>query len=305
MILESTILGKASQVLGQLNKTDTMAKLTMVNGGIDLKSKVVIAEDEYFTSILHHLGCKGSFGSLDTMCSRQAAHLLRSRGWGDASITGVTVACPFETFRVAEGASCDDHSNKEIGYVLMKGLMMPRDQSWKNGTSIGQISPYLGSGTSLKVQSYGRVISRNSSPILSSAAKLQTLIGWATGTDSNLTKCLEAIVKSITDLTPEIFRPAATEMSGSAEHRLDAKIVKRGGTLSILYTYLTYLHISTNTLVAYGKGSANVCLHFQALMSLISAYWSISCAQEIRSGDLNKPYKISRIYHVHQVCQNC
>lgn len=176
MILEATILGKAAQVLGQLNKTDTMAKLTMVNGGIDLREKVIKSENEYFISLLHHLGCKGSLG-FEKECSRVKAQQLREIGWGSSSITGVTVACPFETFQIQSGNLCDSHSNKEIGYVLLKGKVEIDNPYWVQGIKIGRVPPYLGSSTSVKVKSYGRVISRNSSPILSSAAKLQTLIG--------------------------------------------------------------------------------------------------------------------------------
>lgn len=295
-ILESTLVGRAKQVMEQLNKTGTLVKIAAKEGD-NLLGRVTKSETNYINSVIYSIFYKGNLNINILDCSRKNAQLMRETTWKRPDITGVTVPYPFECFKMTSGMHCQDHPNPEKGYILIKETTTLPLKSWMRGERIGESVPYLGSRTHDKVQSYGKQVASFSAPLLKKCAQLQSLIGWATERDSNLSRCIRTILESVTDLSPELLTPSDAEISGSVEHRLATTAISRGGNVEMVFTFGTFLSIATDTLIAYSKGTANVNLHFQACMS-----WVVSIFSMMKSMGYGPSIKFG---HYHQRCLDC
>ncbi|UHK03110.1 MAG: RNA-dependent RNA polymerase [Sanya conocephalus maculatus rhabdovirus 1] len=299
-VVEATIIGRALQVVGQVNKTNTMIRLTAQQGQTRLDLLLWSGEVNYFNSVTYRL-LRPQAESRKFECSSQQAQDWRNRSW-KMDITGVTVASPWEAFcgiSAESGACTKRHPNAMDGYVLAKPTLSCITPTVSQGRSVGSQSPYFGSHTEEKTKSYGKILARKTYPLLRSASRLLNLINWAVDPSSNLARCITTIFSSITDLNPELFIPVSHDIAGSLEHRLQDKATKHGGNISILYTAGSYLHISTNSLSKYSKGSANVNLHFQAVMSWISCWWS----SYVYHSNEESPVPICIHYHIY--CPSC
>lgn len=295
-ILESTIIGRAHQVMEQLNKTSTLIKITAKNGD-DLLGRVKFAESNYLMSVLYHIFFKSDYKIDLDKCSRVEAQRLREISWDNTNITGVTVPYPVEFLEIEPGFDCTTHLNSGKGYILLKQTIQNPDKLWYEATNIGDAIPYIGSRTIDKVKAYGNKVAKTSSPLLKKVAKMQSLIGWATERDSNLSKCIQRLLSSVTDLPPELLNPDESSISGSVEHRLSSDAVNRGGNVEVLFNFGTYLSLATDTFTAYAKGSINVNLHFQAALSYGTSWFSI-----LRSLNCDT---YTTCYHMHQDCNDC
>ncbi|AJG39131.1 RNA-dependent RNA polymerase [Shayang Fly Virus 3] len=295
-MMEATLIGRARQVVDQLDKTSTLIKVAAKNGD-DLLGRVRISERNYILNVLICLTSKRSYAIQTNICSRIEAHNLRVMTWKESSITGVTVPYPIEIFSIEAGLDCHLHSNPQHGYILMKQTASPHNLDWWKGDIIGDAVPYLGSKTMDKVKTYGKQIAKSTIPLLRQTLILQSLIGWATERQSNLASCLEFMLAAVTDLPSSLVNPGDSEISGSVEHRLTTTSIDRGGKVELLFTFATYLTLSTDTLISYAKGTVNVNLHFQASLSYLVSIFSL-----LRSMGLG--LKVD-CYHGHQDCPDC
>ncbi|ALU09129.1 RNA-dependent RNA polymerase [Gammahymrhavirus longicaudata] len=296
-IQEATIVGRAIQVVGQMEKTNTL--ITMMQQAVNFKiSKRIIACDQnYFLSVCYNLTNHSQKCWSPSMCSREWSQTLRDRGWG-RHVTGVTVAPILESFipQLRSEDTCRDHLNLDLGYFLYSPTTGSDPTVWKQNIDIGPHDPYIGSTTVEKTRSYGKDLSRSSQPVLTNASRLLSLINWGTKRDSNLSSLIIQIFQSITDLDYAQLIPIAGQIAGSLEHRFMDSSTKHGGSISILYSLATWCHLSSNTLTEYKSGSQNVNLHFQALMSS-SLIWS--------SLLLWRNYHTVSTIHYHVNCRKC
>ncbi|UCR92536.1 MAG: RdRp and L protein [Apis rhabdovirus 4] len=294
-IVESTLVGRALQVVGQLDKTNTLTSMMINQSGADVNKIVSRSEQQYFFSVLCNLYEVGNHTWCPGLCSREYSDLLRCKGWG-VDISGVTVAPIFEAFKAFSGSdvNCEGHDNIDKGYFLLaidQGMSLA---DYRSRTTIGNFTPFLGSRTAVKTKSYGKDLARQTQPVLKNAAELLNFINWGTKPDSNLSSLIKGIFSTLTDMSPESFIPLTGQVSGSIEHRWDDTSTKHGGNLSIMYTLVTYFHLSTNSLVGYQAKGINYNLHFQALMSIAACWSSIKFLVDYPS-----------TLHFHVTCPRC
>lgn len=295
-MMEATLIGRARQVVDQLDKTSTLIKVAAKNGD-DLLGRVRLSERNYILNVLLCLTSSRPYKINTRICSRIEAQNLRTMTWKEPSLTGVTVPYPTEIFAVESGIDCHNHSNPQHGYILMKQTASPHTFEWWKGDVIGDAVPYLGSKTIDKVKTYGKQIAKSTIPLLRQTLILQSLVGWATERQSNLASCLEFMLAAVTDLPSSLVNPGDSEISGSVEHRLTTTSIDRGGKVELLFTFATYLTLSTDTLISYAKGTVNVNLHFQASLSYL-----VSIFSTLRSMGLGLTVDC---YHGHQKCLDC
>nr|QMP82336.1 RNA-dependent RNA polymerase [Blattodean rhabdo-related virus OKIAV14] len=300
-VIESTVIGRALQVVGQVNKTNTMVRLTREQGEEDLARKILIAEENYWKSVIITLYSEKRIVWDPYVCSAVQAQQWREASW-QLNITGVTVAPIWEAFVLtkAEDGNCSDsHPKKPDGYVLMKPLPIPHDLRVSSGLKLGPQTPYLGSKTEEKTRSYGKELSRKTFPLLKSAAGLLNLINWAVQPESNFAMCIRRVFSSITDLNPDLLIPMAGEVAGSLEHRYSDPSTHHGARISVLYTLASWVHLSTTSLTKYSRGGGNVNLHYQTLMSILVGIWSTNIHL---GGTVFCP---PTSYHGHLDCDRC
>lgn len=290
-ITEATLVGRAIQVVGQLDKTNTITSMMIAKSKTDAGDKIAKHEREYFYSVMCNLANKGDEWD-STMCSRQWAQDMREKSWG-LPISGVTVAPIVECFSAyhIDEKMCEEHPAPEKGYFLQIPEQGVPSSVFKEAKTIGRFTPFLGSKTEVKTHSGGRDLARKSQPLIKSAAELLTFIRWGTEVDSELSLLITKIFNSLTDLTAELFIPLAGEVSGTIDHRWGDTATKHGANLSILYSPATYMHLSSNKLIGYQAKGENFNLHFQALMGFTvcwatqvykqrtpeTIHWHVSC----------------------------
>lgn len=294
-IVEATLVGRAIQVVGQLDKTNTLTRMMLMKSHKDANLIIARSEQQYFFSVLCNLYNPHDNNWASNMCSREFAQQLRNRSW-QREVTAVTVAPILEAFHLRKVTEerCLGHDNPELGYFMANlGKTFLRSQYLERMT-IGDFAPFLGSQTAVKTESFGRNLARKTQPLLKNAAELLNLINWGTKENSNLANLIKDIFASLTDLNPDVFIPSTGQVAGSIEHRWDDASTKHGGNLSILYTSATFFHLSSNTLIGYQAQGVNYNLHFQALMGISVAYIN----QAILDGYSNSS-------HMHVACKSC
>nr|WIL00264.1 MAG: RdRp and L protein [Apis rhabdovirus 5] len=294
-IVESTLVGRALQVVGQLDKTNTLTSMMINQSGIDVNKVVSRSEQQYFFSVLCNLYESGQYVWSPEVCSRVYSDHLRIKGWG-VEVTGVTVAPIFEAFAAYNGAdvNCAGHDNIDKGYFLLAIDQQMNLSEYRSRTHVGNFTPFLGSRTAVKTKSYGKDLARQTQPVLKNAAELLNFINWGTNPNSNLSHLIKSIFSTLTDMSPDSFIPLTGQVSGSIEHRWDDTSTKHGGNLSVMYTLMTYFHLSTNSLIGYQAKGINYNLHFQALMSCAACWSSIKFLSD-------KPCTL----HFHVCCLDC
>nr|UHR49730.1 MAG: RNA-dependent RNA polymerase [Guiyang nephotettix cincticeps rhabdovirus 1] len=296
-VFESTLEGRAMRVIKKVNKTSTILKLAGAASQRSFLDQVSEAESNYFAHLLYSISFPGTHQLEDTVCSSTLAQALRVASWG-LEITGVTVASPLEAFQIVEVTleGCRVcNGEKPNGYILVRledDVLQVSDLYGE----IGGCAPYLGSKTEEKVKSYGKLLSQESTPLLSKIISLMSLIGWGCEVDSRMSNLLKEILGSLTDLEPDLLIPLREQITGSVEHRFHDSVSKHGGSLGIIYNALTHYYISTNTLYEYRKGQGNVNLHFQAAITMALTWISTNFHF---GGPLATPY------HIHLDCGEC
>lgn len=98
--------------------------------------------------------------------------------------------------------------------------------------------------------------------------------------DGNLANVILDLLKTRTDLDPNLFLIDDEQMSGSVHHRLKDDRTGHGGSVAVLFNYGTKIFMNITPLVSYNKGSSNVNLMFQSFMSLCVSLLSEAMAQK-------------------------
>jgi len=296
-IQSATLVGRANQVIGQLEKTNTLISLMNTSTNFKSYSHIQQTEFNYFCSVIFNLlNSNEEIKWNPNNCSREWAQYLRNESW-KLPITGVTVAPITEAFvgEVLELDMCDSHSNTDLGYLLIKPTNNASGQDLIENKKIGPHIPYIGSSTSEHIKGSGKELTKISSPVLKNPSELLKLINWGVDQGTNLENLILKLFSSVTNLDPELYIPNEGQISGTLEHRFSDKSTKHSGGVSILYSPATYIHCSTNTLEGFRKMSDNVNLHFQILLS--------HCLFDFIQRSLEK--EELETYHYHIDCRKC
>lgn len=269
-VYDATAQARARKVAGKLQKTRTLSKIAS-SDGVDLYGIVRAAELNHLRSVFHILRMrrKGPVVWTPSTCSVDHAIALRNTGWKE-DIVGVDCAPPLEILYLEQNTPttlCDPTLELDKGFVSCLLPPYMSDESLRNPLILGPYTPYRGSTTKQKVQTYGAKIASFSSPLLAKVTKLGALIGWGTPVGGNLHKVIELILASVTNLPMSAVIPLEDQFSGCVHHRFSDDRIDKGGAVGLLPNQGTKMRHDTFPLVAYSKGSKNVNLMFQMIMS--------------------------------------
>lgn len=270
-IYDATTQARARHVAGKLQKTRTLSKVAVQEGNVDLYSVIREAELNHLRSVLLIVRGKGKgeiVWSPDN-CSEEHARKLRNSGWGE-ELFGLDCASPIEIAVMEPNTPislCDPSYELDKGYISLQLPTFMSQESLRNPLVTGPYFPYRGSATKQRIMGAGHKVASYSSPLLSKAARLGSLIGWGIEIGGPAHRVIECILLSMTDVPLADLIPLADQTSGSVHHRLESDYVDRGGAVSVLPNFGTKMRINTFPLTAYSKGSKNVNLMFQSLIS--------------------------------------
>lgn len=334
-ILESTISGRAMRIVSKINKSNVIVGLMMKawknqktvyleevesrydedvqgfrNSNKDLRVLYNKFERNQLIAVINMALISRSTNPQNDLlpCSVIHATKLREASWGPW-ISGVTVAPPQEMMQwyPSDGIDCGQeyHGNSSLGYILVRSLYDSSDVAGIEFNSLdlpsGPFKPFFGSTTQNKVKFEGNEIKKVAPPILKGILELMCLPGWATGKDSHLSKLLNTVFSTFTDLPTEYVIPSHLMISGTWEHRYQDNRTSHSATLSVLYHFSTMISVITNMFDPKQKyedpHSDNFNINFQAILTWIGGTWS--------SMMINKNLNCSKSYHIHVGCIDC
>lgn len=273
-IYNATVQARARKVAGKLQKTRTLSKVAVTEGQIDLYSIIRKSELNHLRSVLYIVAGKtrGPVKWNPDQCSETHSRMLRELGW-KKEIIGLSCASPLEIMQMESNtpvSECSDHFELDKGFITLQTPPFMSTESLSDSLIAGPYQPYRGSTTKQKVGGSGSHIISYSSPLLAKVVGACNIIGWATPLDGNLRRVIEQLLASVTDIPMLDILPLDDSISGSVHHRLESDYVDKGGAVSVLPNYGSKMRFDTCPLVAYSKGSKNVTLMFQSLMSYAS-----------------------------------
>lgn len=271
LIYGATIQARARKVAGKLQKTRTLSKVAVSEGNVDLYSIIRKSEINHLRSVLYIVQGKpaGEIIWTPDICSEEHAKRLRESGW-KRSIVGLSCASPIEIMALEPNtptSECQDTYELDKGHITLQIPPFMNQASLEDSLIIGPYNPYRGSATKQKVVGSGTHVVSYSSPLLTKIVGACNLIGWATPTDGNLRGIIESLLASVTDIPMQDILPLDDSITGSVHHRLESDYIDKGGAVGILPNYGSKMRFDTCPLVAYSKGSKNVTLMFQSLMT--------------------------------------
>lgn len=274
-ILDATVIGRAAIIVGKVNKTSTLINLMKTNHDKpsqalrDLEEDMTIGEYDYrprlqfyqvfysfeenfFKSIINALFSPvGDRLNIMTLCSVEHAMLLRKRSWGH-HLTGVTTAVPFEAFKwwPCETGVCnlDKHPISSDGFLWLRSALTNQTEMKEclSISKVGPFSPFFGSKTRSKVLLENNVVQKSCPNLVRATGKLLSIIGWAVLPESNLAKVITKIHESVTDLPAGCFRLSEQKKLSAIDHRWDDSKTSHEGSISIMYSALTWVNCVTN-----------------------------------------------------------
>lgn len=107
-------------------------------------------------------------------------------------------------------------------------------------------------------------------PLLQNVLKAFGLIGWGVPSQGNLSELIKKLLVARTDLDPFMLILVEAQLTGSVYHRLQDPRTGHGGSVCILPNYGTFFCFDIFPLTEYSKGSKNMNLMFQSLMSYVT-----------------------------------
>lgn len=154
--------------------------------------------------------------------------------------------------------------------------------------------------TKEKVGTKGASIIFGTEPLLRRPVNLLRTINWFVPENSLSARIIKSLVKAVSDLDPDPHIGEPDLITGSPDHRYRDAATKHGALISTLYTMGTYMHLSTETMSKYSKGTKNVNLHFQAMMCLAQHHASMDMLDRIENG-----VPIPPEYRQEVICEDC
>ena len=281
-IAKSTTESRARHIAGKLQKTKTISSLAQLEGEKDIYNIIETSEANHVLSILKIMSepvVNYTSWTPDT-CSVEHASKLRELGW-KRKIEGVDCVPPQEfLFIESLTASKPCHSLFDLpkGYIIMRITTALTPSELHDPLTTGHYTPYRGSVTHQKISGFGDKLAEVAEPLLQKVLRAFNLIGWGVKPDGNLAELLTQLLMSKTDLDPQWLIPDEARLTGSTHHRLQDDRTGHGGSVAILPNYGTRVTFDTFPLYEYSKGSKNVNLMFQSLMSFATslASWAFA-----------------------------
>lgn len=301
LIVGATVEARARHMAGRLQKTKTVSDLARLEGGKDLYSTIEAAELNHTTSVLRLITVTSECPVVwyPNKCSVTHASELRNIGW-KKTIVGVDCVPPYEFMKIEPvypHSTCPIECELEKGYIRIHQQLPGTVTGIHSPLKMGGHTPYRGSVTRQKVTGYGDKLASQADPLLSKVLKLFSLLSWAVPKVGNISTVISNLLASRTDLDHSLLIPDEDELPGSVHHRLQDERTGHGGAVGLLPNYGSYLGFDTFPLTEYSKGSKNVNLMFQSLMSLsvVLRSWAMSTGID----------KDAPIFHVHVKSSCC
>ncbi|QWT43296.1 putative large polymerase protein [Alphahymrhavirus distinguendus] len=272
LIAGATIDARARQLAGRLQKTKTISELARTEGRQNIYSKIASSELNHVLSVVRRLTVPATSPVVwyPNKCSMTHTMELRNTGWR-VDIVGVDCVSPFEFMEiepVVEENPCPPGLELDKGYIVISQSIHLSEPDLQNALIVGSHFPYRGSATSRKTSGFGDSLSEVSDPLLTKLLGLFSLLGWATPPDGNLARVIKAMLAARTDIDPNLLLPDFDQLAGSIHHRLQDERSGHGGSVAVLPNFGSKFFFNTFPLSAYSKGSKNVNLMFQSVMSV-------------------------------------
>ncbi|UOS86047.1 RdRp [Hymenopteran rhabdo-related virus] len=282
LIASATVEARARHIAGKLQKTKTISQLALQEGGKNIYTAICEAEINHLGSVLRIINTSNPtpFSWIPTKCSMTHAMELRNMSW-NKEIVGVDCVSPYEFMhleRVSAIKECPGDCELSKGYVAISYARALTPIEMQNPLIMGPHTPYRGSVTRQKMTGFGDKLAQQADPLLTKTLKLFSLLGWAIPKEGYLSQLIQFLLKSRTDLDPQVVIPDTDQIAGSAHHRLQDERTGHGGAVVVLPNYGSKIVFDTFPLSEYSKGSANVNLMFQSFMSLsvVLLGWDLS-----------------------------
>ncbi|DBA36597.1 TPA_asm: L [Betula betacytorhabdovirus 1] len=299
----ATIYGYVDGIVSKVDKTSTVQRACLNDSEVDIME--LICETEW-NFIKYLIWRQTYFRVLDLPgeptgeCPTNYIRWARNFGWG-RQVLGVTVPFPAHTLTLSacRHGDCPD-SDYITAYISQ---VCPSNFTELMG-KVGRAPPYFGSYTKEKVQSYEKAALYGSEPLLSKVIKMLRLIGWSISDNSNTAQFLARTLDSMSNLDSDLFVSDPSQVTGSLEHRYRDSALKHGALTVSMYGLYTWLHMSTDTLLTYSKGSKNVTLHFQALLCWVQ-FFMCDIIQGRCTGRSLYRLKSNSEFHFHVRCHDC
>ncbi|DBA36604.1 TPA_asm: L [Betula betacytorhabdovirus 2] len=299
----ATIYGYVDGIVSKVDKTSTIQRTCLNDSEIDIME--IICETEW--NFIKYLIWRQTYtrildlpGEPSGNCPTNYIRWARNYGWG-RQILGVTVPFPAHTLKIS---TCRQGDCPDPDYITAYISQTCPTNFTELMSKVGRAPPYFGSYTKEKVQSYEKAALYGSEPLLSKVIKMLRLIGWSISENSNTATFLNNTLSSMSDLDPDLFVSDPSQVTGSLEHRYRDSALKHGALTVSMYGLFTWLHMSTDTLLTYSKGSKNVTLHFQALLCWVQ-FFMCDIIQGRCNGRRLSYLKSNSEFHFHVKCHDC
>lgn len=272
-IISSTLVEfRARQVAGKLQRTKTISHLARTEGVKNIYAVIRDSELNHLKSVLRLLvrKRKGPVEWNVLKCSLTHAQDLRNLSW-QKEVIGVDCVPPQEFMILEDRPSdfeCDINNELDKGHITIRFPASIPPHEFKDGLILGPTKPYRGSKTQQKVSGFGDKLATIADPIIAGVLRLFSLIGWCVPEGGNLAQLIKMIHESRTDLPASILAVHYGPGKGSHHHRQQDQRTGHGGTVPFLPNLASKFSFDTFPLTAYSKGSKNVNLMFQSLMSM-------------------------------------
>ncbi|KAI0985370.1 hypothetical protein GJ496_010108 [Pomphorhynchus laevis] len=243
-IMESTAWGYMDNVTSRVRSTSTMQVLAPKNSQRTPLKDMKNAESNCMRStIMRIYQHKKAILNIRTECSRIIAQTLREESWKITPIVRVTTHHPLEILKLIY-VGYDSCLSCKVGnndYILCIGSKDLSDKKLNAYSIEGPHVPYIGSKTSVKIQSDVERLPTNPDPLTHKAVRLQRVIGWFVSENNPISNIISSILTSITDADPNRFRTQHSTMTGSEDHRFRDSVTKSGayGLNPRCFIYLT------------------------------------------------------------------
>ncbi|DBA36638.1 TPA_asm: L [Cypripedium betacytorhabdovirus 1] len=298
-LYESTLYGYIDSIISKIDKTVTVMRLSISSSSTDIISKLVLGEENFIRYFIWR--CFQDDGMEYISCPTNQIRNARNLGWKKNCI-GVTVPYPSHTLRwrnckLREDIELDCLSNDFI--TVFYSNLVPKS-SFELVSTLGQSPPYLGSMTREKIGMKSKLTIQSTEPLLRRPFGLMRLINWVIALESNISDLIQKSIVAITDFDPKEFASIPDASTGSADHRYNDSALKHGGLTASLYSLGSFLHMTTDTLFKYARGSANVTLHFQALLC-----WSQHISSLLLWNSIMEQKTLPSFSHYHIYCYDC
>ncbi|DBA36849.1 TPA_asm: L [Argyranthemum gammacytorhabdovirus 1] len=297
----ATPSGYIDSVLAKVTKASTINKTALRSSSNNPGNKIETSEKNIMKYLLwkmnsHNVSKSNTFIS----CPTQQARTLRYLSWGKI-LEGVTVPHPLAFLEMKTCTQSPEETGKcDLNYI---SATLPESFCFGDLSvihSLGRSPPYLGSETKEKIGADPERQVFGKEPLISRPLKLLRVINWFVPRDSHTGNLIATLLRSVSDLDPDIYISKEMGVTGSEAHRYRDQALKHGVMSANMYTLGSHMHISTDPWVKYTRGAENFTINYQAILCCIQSL----LGQLIFIFSQNHEIP-QREYHFHESCSSC